>query len=132
VSGDPSVAGATPDAAAQAYVEQLPEARGAVVARLRALCLAHLDGFTEGIRYGMPGYWRDPSLDGDPEICVAGQKQYASFYVLRTDVLDEHRDRLAGLDVGKGCVRYRRPEQLDEDVVVAILRRTASTSGPVC
>jgi hypothetical protein len=32
-----------------------------------------------------------------------------------------HRDRLAGLSVGKGCVRYRRPDQLDETVVRSIL-----------
>ena len=43
-----------------------------------------------------------------------------------------HRDRLAGLSVGKGCIRYRRPEQLDLDVVRSILDMTATTTGPIC
>jgi hypothetical protein len=43
-----------------------------------------------------------------------------------------HRDRLAGLSVGKGCVRYRRPEQVDWDVVRSILEMTAATRGPIC
>ncbi len=43
-----------------------------------------------------------------------------------------HRDRLAGLSVGKGCIRYRRPEQMDLDVVRSILQMTAATTDPVC
>ena len=43
-----------------------------------------------------------------------------------------HRESLAGLDVGKGAVRYRRPEQFDEAVVRSILELTAATSGPIC
>jgi hypothetical protein len=43
-----------------------------------------------------------------------------------------HRDRLAGLSVGKGCIRYRRPEQMDVDVVRSVLALTAATSGPIC
>lgn len=66
------------------------------------------------------------------EIGFASQKQYISFYVLRTDVMAAHRDRLDGISVGKGCIRYRRPAQIDMDVVRSILRMTADTSGPVC
>jgi hypothetical protein len=43
-----------------------------------------------------------------------------------------HRERLAGLSVGKGCVRYRRPEQMDLDVLRSILELTAATRGPIC
>jgi hypothetical protein len=43
-----------------------------------------------------------------------------------------HRDRLTGLDVGKGCIRYRRTDQIDVDVVRSILAMTASTRGPIC
>jgi hypothetical protein len=34
--------------------------------------------------------------------------------------------------VGKGCIRYRRPEQPDLDVVRSILETTAASSGPIC
>jgi uncharacterized protein YdhG (YjbR/CyaY superfamily) len=123
---------ATPDPAVDAYLTQVTGSRRAAVVRLRELCLEHLPGFTEGMKYGMPGYWRGPVADGEGEIGFAAQKQYLSFYVLRTDVMDAHREQLAGLGVGKGCIRYRRPEQLDLDVVRSILELTAATSGPIC
>jgi uncharacterized protein YdhG (YjbR/CyaY superfamily) len=123
---------ATPDPAVDGYLEQVTGSRREITIRLRKLCLAHLDGFTEGMKYGMPGYWRGPAAEGEGEIGFAAQKQYLSFYVVRTDVMAAHRDRLAGLSLGKGCVRYRRPEQVDWDVVRSILGQTAATSGPIC
>jgi uncharacterized protein YdhG (YjbR/CyaY superfamily) len=123
---------ATPDPAVDAYLAQLSGPRATAARTLRELCLAHLDGFTEGMKYGMPGYWRGPVAEGEGEIGFAAQKQYLSFYVVRTDVMAAHRERLAGLSVGKGCIRYRRPEQLDLDIVRSILERTVATSGPLC
>ncbi len=123
---------ATPDPVVDAYLTQVTGSRRDAVVRLRELRLEHLPGFTEGMEYGMPGYWRGPVADGEGEIGFAAQKQYLSFYVVRTDVMAAHRERLAGLSVGKGCIRYRRPEQLDLDVVRSILGMTAATSGPIC
>jgi uncharacterized protein YdhG (YjbR/CyaY superfamily) len=120
-----------PDPAVDAYVEQVDGPRRDAVRTLRRLCLEHLpEAFTEVLRYGMPGYVRQGETEG--EIAFAAQKQYLSFYVVRTDVMAAHRDRLAGLSVGKGCIRYRRPEQLDEAVVRSILEMTAATRGPIC
>jgi uncharacterized protein YdhG (YjbR/CyaY superfamily) len=122
----------SPDPAVDAYLAQVAGPRADAVRRLRELCLAHLPGFTEGMKYGMPGYWRGPVAEGEGEIGFAAQKQYLSFYVLRTDVMAAHRDRLQGLSVGKGCIRYRRPEQVDWDVVRSILSMTAATRGSIC
>ncbi len=121
---------ASPDPAVDAYLTQVTGPRRGGPAP--ELCLEHLPGFTEGMKYGMPGYWRGPVADGEGEIGFAAQKQYLSFYVMRTDVMAAHRERLAGLGVGKGCFRYRSPEQLDLDVVRSILGMTAATSGPIC
>lgn len=111
------------------YLESVPDAgRRAALVELRETCLELLPGFAEAVRYRMPCYLRGD----EPEIAFANQKQYISLYVPRTDVMAAHRDRLGGLSVGKGCIRYRRPEQIDMDVVRAILRTTASTTGPIC
>jgi uncharacterized protein YdhG (YjbR/CyaY superfamily) len=123
---------ATPDPAVDAYLEQVTGPRREAVVRLRELCLEHLPGFTEGMKYGMPGYWRGQVAEGEGEIGFAAQRQYLSFYVMRTDVMAAHRECLTGLSVGKGCIRYRRSEQMDLDVVRSILELTAATSGPVC
>ena len=120
----------TRDPAVDAYLDNVDEPRRAAVRRLRELCLEHLDGFEELVRYGMPGYLRPGETEG--EIGFAAQKQYISFYVTRTDGMAAHRDRLAGLSVGKGCIRYRRPGQIDEAVVRSILGMTAATRGPIC
>ena len=76
----------------------------------------------------MPAY----SRDGSTEISWASQKRYISLYVLRSDVLDAHRRRLAHLSVGKGCIRYRSPEAVDFAVVRSILAAVAPSRGPLC
>jgi len=119
----------TPSSEVVRYLESVgDEDRRAALTELREACLQLLPGFTESMRYRMPGYERD----GELELGFANQKQYISLYVLRTDVMAAHRDRLDGLNVGKGCIRYRRPDQMDMDVVRSILRMTASTTGPIC
>ena len=76
----------------------------------------------------MPTYGRD----GIAEIAWASQKQYISLYVMRGDVLDAHREQLAHLSVGKGCIRYRSPAAVDFAVVRSMLTDVAASRGPVC
>lgn len=46
--------------------------------------------------------------------------------VLRRLRLADHRDRQAGLSLGKTCIRYRRPDQVDLAVVMSMLAQTAT------
>jgi len=95
---------------------------------LRQLCAEELSGFEEGVRYGMPAYLRGNVV----EVGFASQKRYISLYVLRHAVLRANADQLAGLSVGKGCIRFARPEQIDPTVVRALLRATVTDTGPIC
>ncbi|WP_278263593.1 DUF1801 domain-containing protein [Nocardia sp. AG03] len=108
------------------YLAELPPERRAALTRLRELCLAELPGFTEVMAYGMPAYQRD----GVGEIAFASQKQYISFYLLRTDVRAAFAARLAAHDMGKGCLRFRKDP--DYDLVRDLLRATASGEGVSC
>ncbi|GLF95056.1 iron chaperone [Streptomyces yaizuensis] len=110
------------------YLNELPEERRVPLARLRQLCRAELVGFEEVMAYGMPAYERD----GATEIAFAAQKQYISFYLMRGDVRDAFEERLAGQDMGKGCLRFRRPENIDFDLVRDLLRATAARPGRIC
>ena len=65
-------------------------------------------------------------------VAFASQTAYISLYVLRRAALEANSEQLSGLSVGKGCIRFRRPEQIDPTVVRALLRSTASDTGPVC
>ncbi|MGW1410828.1 iron chaperone [Streptomyces sp. NPDC002403] len=110
------------------YLAEVPEERKEAMTRLRELCRAELPGFTEVMAYGMPAYERD----GIGEIAFASQKQYISFYLLRSDVRETFTERLAGLDMGKGCLRFRKPEKIDFVLLRDLLRATAAGTGKIC
>ena len=110
------------------YLTQVPDGRRAVLTEIRDACRTLLPGFAESMSYGMPSY----SRDGIAEIAWASQKRYISLYVMRADVLDAHRGQLAGLDVGKGCIRYRSPAAVDFTIVRSMLTAVAASRGPVC
>jgi len=113
-----------------AYLEEVPTERQAALKRLRALCRATLTGFEETMDYGGPCYKRD----GVVEVGFASQKNFIGLYILRTDVMDAHRDRLKarGVTFGKGAIRYSKPERIDFDVVESMLHATLDSTGPVC
>lgn len=111
-----------------AYLAEVPDGRREALTRLRELCRTELGGFTEVMAYGMPAYERA----GVGEIAFASQKQYISFYLMRSDVREAFEERLAGHDMGKGCLRFRRPEKIDFVLVKDLLRATAAGPGTVC
>src|SRR5262249_17263268 len=110
------------------YIAELPADRRAPIEKLRGLCRRHLAGYEECIDYGMPVYKRNGSM----EISFASQKQYVALYVLKKEVLDEFRSRLAGAKIGKGCVRFAKPERIDYEVVGEMLQRNAASSVAPC
>lgn len=68
------------------------------------------------------------------EVGFASQKHFIGLYILRTDVVADHRDQLTGkgISVGKGAIRYSKPEHINFDVVASMLRGTVKSTGPVC
>jgi uncharacterized protein YdhG (YjbR/CyaY superfamily) len=110
------------------YLAAQPDEWRPTLERLRARCRRHLRGFTEEIAYKMPSYRRGERT----EVAFAKQARYLSLYVMDQGVLDAHRAALAGLDLGKGCIRYRRPDQVDWRVVDALLRAVAAAPGDAC
>ena len=117
-----------PDDRVTAYIAATPSDRQPAFVALRGLCRERLAGFEEDLRYGLPCYVRD----GEAEIGFASRRRYISLYILRTDVLQAHRAALAGLSLGKGCVRYRHADQIDLELVGAMLDMTAASRGPIC
>ena len=108
------------------YLKTVPPDRFAALTRLRQLCLKTLNGYEEDMQYGMPSY----SKNGTVEIGFNSQKNYISLYVLKKAVVDKYRDQLK--DVGKGCIRYRRPGQIDFALVEKLLEDTAESSADIC
>lgn len=96
--------------------------------KLRNLCLEVLAGHEESVEYGMPSYKRT----GEVEVAFASQKNYISLYILKEPVLDAHRDKLAGLNLGKGCIRYSKPEKIDFDIVRQLLVDSLKSDSEIC
>ena len=113
-----------------AYIKAVPEERKAALKKLRALCRSTLTGFEESMEYGGPCYKRN----GVVEVGFMSQKHFIGLYILRTDVMNAHKDLLKGRGVssGKGAIRYSHPEKIDYDVVESMLRATVASSGEVC
>ncbi|HEY0734811.1 MAG TPA: DUF1801 domain-containing protein [Herpetosiphonaceae bacterium] len=110
------------------YIQEAPADRRPSLAALRQLCLETLTGYEECMAYGMPGYKRD----GVIEVGFASQKRYISLYILKENVVNAHRDALAGLSVGKGCIKYTRPSRIDFDVVRRLLIASRESTEVAC
>jgi uncharacterized protein YdhG (YjbR/CyaY superfamily) len=110
------------------YIAEAPRERQAALELLRSSCREGLPGFAESMSYGMPSYARNDVV----EVGFASQKRYISLYVLRPAALQASSARLAGLSVGKGCIRFRRPEQIDPELVRDLLAATLVDGGSIC
>jgi uncharacterized protein YdhG (YjbR/CyaY superfamily) len=111
------------------YMESVPDERRPSLERMRKLCQTVLTGYEENMEYGMPSY-KVP--EGEVEIAFASQKNYISFYVLKEEVLNNHRQALSGLSLGKGCVRYSKPEKIDFEIVEKLLIESRESDSPIC
>jgi uncharacterized protein YdhG (YjbR/CyaY superfamily) len=110
------------------YIDGQPDEWKPALKKLRALCRRELSGYTEAMDYGMPSYTRA----GNIEVSFAKQARYLSLYILKKAVFDSHRGDLAGLSLGKGCIRYRRPEQINWNVVTRMLADTSASTDDIC
>lgn len=112
------------------YLEEVPSERKAALTQLREQCLTLLKGFEESMQYGGPCY----SRNGVVEVGFASQKHFIGLYILRTDVMKTHSDmlKIKGVSLGKGCIRYSKPEKIDFDVVEKMLKATVESTGEVC
>lgn len=112
-------------ASVDAFMTEVGPDRLPALERLRALCLEHLTGWTEHMAYGMPAYGPEGVA---PPVCFNNQKGYIALYAGQTAIANAG-DRLAGVDCGKGCIRYKTIARIDFDVVADILKDIRARNG---
>jgi uncharacterized protein YdhG (YjbR/CyaY superfamily) len=95
---------------------------------VRAAALKHFGPTAERMSYGMPAYQRPD--DDAPVFAFNSQKQHISLYV-STRVHPLYEAELKDLDAGKSCIRFRRPDQIDLDLVDRMLADSAKLSKVV-
>jgi hypothetical protein len=125
---------ATPDD----YIAELPADRAALVSRLRDLVNANLPpGYVERMSWGMIG-WEVPldrypdTYNGQPLLyaALAAQKNYTALYLNCVQASEARTERLKAawaasgrtLDMGKSCLRFKRPEDVAEAVLAETIR----------
>ncbi len=122
---------------AEDYIEQIPKERQPALKKLRAVIKKNLPkGFKEGIGYGMMGYSVPHSLyppgyhcnpkDPLPFMGIASQKNFIAVYhmgvyadpkLLKWFVTEHAKVSGKKLDMGKSCMRYKKPEDIPYDLI---------------
>lgn len=119
------------------YIAELPEDRQKAVAKLRSVIKKNLPkGFKEGMGYGMMGWSVPHSIypagyhctptDPLPFMGLASQKNSINLYhmgiyadpKLLKWFTDAHaKASTKKLDMGKSCIRYKKPEDIPFDLI---------------
>lgn len=122
------------------YISQLPEDRKVPIEQLRKTILDNLpSGFKEEMSYGMVGYvvphsifprgyHCDPKLPL-PFMSFASQKNFIALYhmgiyakkeVLDWFVAEYPKHCKTKLDMGKSCIRFKKPDQIPFDLIAEL------------
>ena len=125
------------------YIEVIPEDRREAIERLRETILENIpEGFHEEMNYGMigyvvphrlypPGYHCDPKAPL-PFVNIASQKNFVALYhmgiYMMPELLDwfvtEYPKHSKGkLDMGKSCIRFKKPEDIPFDLIAELIRK---------
>jgi hypothetical protein len=119
------------------YIESLPDDRQEGIAHLRKVIRKNLPkGFKEEMTYGMIGYVVPFKLYPDgyhcnaeqplPFLNIASQKNFIAVYhmgiyadpkLLKWFVTEFPKHSKAKLDMGKSCIRFKKPDQIPFDLV---------------
>ena len=125
------------------YIKELPADRKQAVSELRNIILKNIpEGFKEVMSYGMlgyvvpheiypAGYHCNPKLPL-PFVAIASQKNFIAFYhmgiyanpkLLRWFVEEYPKHSKSKLDMGKSCVRFKKPEHIPYKLIGELMKK---------
>ncbi len=112
------------DPAVAKYLASLPEADRIVLEELRGWITKAAPLATEGMAYGMPTY-----LLAEPIVAYKRQKNHFSLYFCGGEAVSRHAEELRDLDVGKGCIRFKKLADLPKATIVQMVKEAAQQHG---
>lgn len=136
---------ATAATTAEQYLDELPADRKEAVRQLRDTVLKNLPkGFKETTGKGMThyvvphslypaGYHCDPK-QALPFASIASQKNFIAFYhmgiyaqpdLLKWFVEEYPKHSKAKLDMGKSCIRFKKPDQIPFKLIGELVKKTS-------
>ena len=102
------------------YLESVPLEHREALEKLRDMIHEIHPTVTEAVQYNMPAF----SLSGEMVTSFASRARYISLYC-KPEVVDSYRDDLGKLNVGQGCIRFGKIEQLPLETVRTIIEKSA-------
>lgn len=128
------------------YFEQVPDHQKEAMNKLREVIKAHIpEGFEEAVGYGMVGYQVPYSIYPAGYHCkpkqplpfagIAAQKHFIALYhmglysdeSLLNWFLEEYpKATTAKLDMGKSCIRFKKPELIPFDLIGALMEKMSA------
>jgi Domain of unknown function (DU1801) len=129
----------------QQYLDELPTDRKEAVTKLRNTVVKNLPkGFKETMGYGMLGYviphdLYPPGYHCDPKlplgfINIASQKNFIALYhmgvyadpkLLKWFVGEYPKHSSARLDMGKSCIRFKKPGDIPYDLIGELVKKVS-------
>lgn len=126
------------------YLSQLPPDRRDIISKVREVILKHLPkGYSESMQWGMIGYGIPLSRypkgylnNSNVPLCyvsLGSQKNYMSLYLMNVYgdktlyewFVSEWKKRGKKLDMGKSCVRFKKLDDLQLDVIGQVIQKTS-------
>lgn len=114
------------------YIDQIEEPRRSQIQQVHDLIRKTVPDLKPHIMSGMIGYGTyhykyASGREGDWAIvALANQKNYISVYVCATDgkeyVAEKYKKQLPKASIGKSCIRFKKPEDIDWPLLRKIIR----------
>ena len=121
------------------YINALDPERKEIIMSLDKLIQKTVPSLKPYFAYNMLGYGAFKTKDYKkeiiewPVISLASQKNYISLYVCSVVngkyLAEKYKDKLGKVNVGKSCIRFKRLEDLNLDVVKKVLVEAAKNPG---
>ncbi len=127
----------------QEYLKEIPADRTVYFEKLREVIVKNIpEGFEEMMSYGMIGYVVPHSLFPDgyhcnpsqplPFVNIASQKNFIAMYhmglygspeLLNWFVKEYPKHCKHKLDMGKSCVRFKKPDQIPFELIAELIKK---------
>lgn len=121
------------------YIAMLEPGRKAQIEKLDELIRTTVPNLKRYFAYNMLGYgtftYRNYKKEevNWPVVALASQKNYISLYVCCVVdggyLAESYKDRLGKVSVGKSCIRFKKVEDINLDVVREVLMKAENNPG---
>ncbi len=123
------------------YLASVPEDRKEAILFLHEFIKKNAPSLKSHFAYNMLGYGsmkyknHKKEIIDWPTVSLANQKNYISLYVCAVEgneyVAEKHKDKLGKVSVGRSCIRIKKIEDLNLDVLKDVLKQAEISPGMV-